>query len=276
MRGRYSIIGLEPDVIWRTIGGEAEINRDARGQSGWVRALPAAAASGAARADRRKPDRTARGLAADGGRRVRLSRLRHGSADGGSASAQSRPDRHSRCRVDPPDAHRRVRRGEGFDHRRYPGPSGARRRRQCGARARRSNASPAWSMRSTVRSTSRSAGAFDAGPIDVPAKSNTTPDEFKAMVRKAKDYIVAGDIFQVVLSQRFEAPFTLPPFSLYRALRRVNPSPLSVFPRFRRLRDRRIEPRGAGAVARRHGDDPAARRHPAARRDAARGQGAGG
>jgi anthranilate synthase component 1 len=45
------------------------------------------------------------------------------------------------------------------------------------------------------------------------------------MVRAAKDYIVAGDIFQVVLAQRFTAPFTLPPFELYRALRRINPSP---------------------------------------------------
>ena len=45
------------------------------------------------------------------------------------------------------------------------------------------------------------------------------------MVAAAKDYIVAGDIFQVVLSQRFTAPFALPPFELYRALRRINPSP---------------------------------------------------
>ncbi|MDB5704775.1 MAG: anthranilate synthase, partial [Sphingomonas bacterium] len=45
------------------------------------------------------------------------------------------------------------------------------------------------------------------------------------MVARAKDYIVAGDIFQVVLAQRFTAPFALPPFELYRALRRINPSP---------------------------------------------------
>jgi len=45
------------------------------------------------------------------------------------------------------------------------------------------------------------------------------------MVQRAKEYIVAGDIFQVVLSQRFSAPFTLSPFALYRALRRLNPSP---------------------------------------------------
>lgn len=57
------------------------------------------------------------------------------------------------------------------------------------------------------------------------ARSNTTPDEFHAMVARAKDYILAGDIFQVVLSQRFSCPFDLDAFSLYRALRRVNPSP---------------------------------------------------
>ncbi len=55
--------------------------------------------------------------------------------------------------------------------------------------------------------------------------SNTTPEDYKAMVKKAQEYVLAGDVFQVVLSQRFETPFTLPPFSLYRALRRVNPSP---------------------------------------------------
>ncbi len=61
--------------------------------------------------------------------------------------------------------------------------------------------------------------------LDVPVVSNTPRQRYLDMVRRAKDYISAGDIFQVVLSQRFEAPFTLPPFALYRALRRVNPSP---------------------------------------------------
>jgi anthranilate synthase component I len=60
-------------------------------------------------------------------------------------------------------------------------------------------------------------------------RSNTTPEEFRRMVVRAKDYIAAGDVFQVVLSQRFETPFTLPPFALYRALRRVNPSPYLFF-----------------------------------------------
>jgi anthranilate synthase component 1 len=49
------------------------------------------------------------------------------------------------------------------------------------------------------------------------------------MVLKAKDYITAGDVFQVVLAQRFTCPFPLPPVALYRALRRVNPSPFLYF-----------------------------------------------
>jgi anthranilate synthase component 1 len=59
--------------------------------------------------------------------------------------------------------------------------------------------------------------------------SNTDEAEYFDMVRRAKDYIAAGDIFQVVLSQRFEAPFSLPPTALYRALRRTNPSPYMYF-----------------------------------------------
>src|SRR3546814_15207965 len=51
------------------------------------------------------------------------------------------------------------------------------------------------------------------------------PGRYAELVAAAQDYIVAGDLFQVVLAQRFTAPFALPPFELYRALRRVNPSP---------------------------------------------------
>ncbi len=55
--------------------------------------------------------------------------------------------------------------------------------------------------------------------------SNMSKAEYFAMVEKARDYIRAGDIFQVVPSQRWKQAFTLPPFTLYRALRRTNPSP---------------------------------------------------
>jgi anthranilate synthase component I len=69
-----------------------------------------------------------------------------------------------------------------------------------------------------------------ADPIAV---SNTTPQRYAEMVAQAKEYILAGDVFQVVLSQRFDAPFQLPPFALYRALRRVNPAPFLCYLNFR-------------------------------------------
>jgi anthranilate synthase component 1 len=59
--------------------------------------------------------------------------------------------------------------------------------------------------------------------------SNTTRAEYLDIVARAKDYITAGDIFQVVPSQRFRRPFKLPPFQLYRTLRRLNPSPFLFF-----------------------------------------------
>ena len=69
------------------------------------------------------------------------------------------------------------------------------------------------------------AAEAEAGDPTVAIVSNTPRERYLEMVRQAKEYIAAGDIFQVVLSQRFEAPFDLPPFALYRALRRTNPSP---------------------------------------------------
>ncbi|WP_434781449.1 anthranilate synthase component I [Aurantiacibacter hainanensis] len=69
-------------------------------------------------------------------------------------------------------------------------------------------------------------------PADLPdahLKAVTAPAEYERMVLRAKDYITAGDIFQVVLAQRFTCPFPLPPIALYRALRRVNPSPFLYF-----------------------------------------------
>jgi len=59
--------------------------------------------------------------------------------------------------------------------------------------------------------------------------SSMTPETFMAAARRAKEYIAAGDAFQIVLSQRFSAPFALPPLALYRALRRINPAPFLVY-----------------------------------------------
>src|SRR5476649_2515785 len=59
--------------------------------------------------------------------------------------------------------------------------------------------------------------------------ANMSEAEFKNMVSVCKEYIAAGDAFQIVPSQRFSLPFTLPPLSLYRSLRRINPSPFLIF-----------------------------------------------
>ena len=63
-------------------------------------------------------------------------------------------------------------------------------------------------------------------------KSNYTKREYIKKINEAKKYITAGDIFQVVPSQRFEIPFDLPAFNLYRALRRLNPSPFLYYLNF--------------------------------------------
>ncbi len=64
---------------------------------------------------------------------------------------------------------------------------------------------------------------------DAPPVSNFTREGYKAAVETAKDYIRAGDIFQVVPSQRWTLPFRQPPFALYRSLRRTNPSPFMFY-----------------------------------------------
>ena len=68
----------------------------------------------------------------------------------------------------------------------------------------------------------------EAAPVG-DAVSNFTPDGYRSAVEKAKDYIRAGDIFQVVPSQRWTQSFEVPPFAFYRSLRRTNPSPFMFF-----------------------------------------------
>jgi anthranilate synthase component I len=65
--------------------------------------------------------------------------------------------------------------------------------------------------------------------------SNQTREQFEQRVRAAKEYIAAGEIYQVVLSQRFEAEVDVDPFTVYRALRHVNPSPYMYFVRMASL-----------------------------------------
>ncbi len=74
-----------------------------------------------------------------------------------------------------------------------------------------------------------SPGAQGVAAEPLPYTSSVTPEQFCANVVKAKDYIRAGDIFQVVISQRLSTPYGGDPFSLYRSLRLINPSPYMAY-----------------------------------------------
>ena len=71
--------------------------------------------------------------------------------------------------------------------------------------------------------------ASSLGAARRPYQSNFEPEDFKRAVNRAKEYILAGDIFQVVLSQRFESSFSGTPLDFYRCLRFINPSPYMPF-----------------------------------------------
>jgi anthranilate synthase component 1 len=102
-----------------------------------------------------------------------------------------------------------------------------------GLSARAAYAQAAERVSDALRDLERNAAGEtrDLGEVTpaAPPVSNFTHDGYKAAVEKAKDYIRAGDIFQVVPSQRWTQAFTLPPFALYRSLRRTNPSPFMFF-----------------------------------------------
>ena len=83
-------------------------------------------------------------------------------------------------------------------------------------------------LRDLDRAPSAARDLGEVAPVG-PPQSNFTHDGYKAAVEKAKGYIRAGDIFQVVPSQRWAHRFELPPFAFYRSLRRTNPSPFMFF-----------------------------------------------
>jgi anthranilate synthase component 1 len=101
----------------------------------------------------------------------------------------------------------------------------------------RDGAAPAETYRAVCRDLEaiRQTLLLPAGPIDaqryppVEFTSNMSADHYRAMVAAARKYIFEGDIIQVVLSQRFSAQASIAPFTLYRALRLLNPSPYTFF-----------------------------------------------
>ena len=71
--------------------------------------------------------------------------------------------------------------------------------------------------------------SYKGKKINIKVKSNTTKNKFLKMINKAKEYIKIGDVFQVVLSQRFEAKLSKKPIEIYKKLRTTNPSPFMYF-----------------------------------------------
>jgi anthranilate synthase component 1 len=228
VRGRYSIIGLAPDIVFRVNGRRAEINRQP--QSDPDAFAPADAA----------PLPALRALIAESG--IALPEALPPMAAGvfgylGYDMVRLMEDSLSAPGPDPigiPDAILvRPTIVIAFDAVEDTITIVTPVRPQAGINAQAAHARAVERLSAIVdaldRPLDKSAVESHAGPLAVTPRSNTSPDEFKRMVLRAKEYIVAGDIFQVVLSQRFEVPFALPPFALYRALRRVNPSPYLFF-----------------------------------------------
>ena len=225
-RSRYSIIGMEPDLVWRCRGGRAEVNRHAR------------SAPHAFAADGQAPLDSLRALIAE----AQLDLPEHlppmlGGLVGYLGYDMVRlmerlPDKNADALGLPDAILIRPTLFAVFDNVAdtltlaapiYPQPG--------------VSAQQAWDMAQSALAQADAALMrplpHAAPPVALPPQpepvSNMTQAEFMGVVERMKEYIVAGDAFQIVPSQRFSVPFALPPFSLYRALRRINPAPFLFF-----------------------------------------------
>lgn len=223
-RGRYSVIGMEPDLVWRCTGGAPEINRTALDSPG--RFTP----------DPRPPLESLRALLAET-RQVlppHLPPMAGGLVGYLGYDMVRHMERLPAPAPDPlgtPDAILvRPTLWAIFDHVRdeltlaatYVAQEGAAADPRAAAEARLAAAEAALAR--PLATPPRQAPP----PMPEP-RANMAHADFLRVVVRAKDFIAAGDAFQIVPSQRFSAPFPLPPFALYRALRRINPAPFLYF-----------------------------------------------
>ena len=221
-RGRYSIIGLAPDLIWRCRGGRPEINRHAR-------SAPYAFA-----ADDRTALDSLRALTEE--TRLDVPEGLPPMAGGlvgylgyDMVRQMEKLPEKNQASLDLPEAVMvRPTLFVIFDNVTdlltlvapvYPRAGVTASQAWEGAQASIAEAEAALS-----RPLPFAAPPVSLPPLPTPA-SNFTKAGFIAAVERAKEYIRAGDVFQVVPSQRFSVPFALPSFALYRALRRINPAP---------------------------------------------------
>src|SRR2546423_3240263 len=227
VRGRYSIIGLEPDVIWCANGARAEINRAVRAKPDSFApcpepplvALRALIAESRIVLPEKLPPMAAGLFGYLGYDMVRLmEELSPPNLDpiGLPDAIMIRPTivivfdavEDTITLVTPVQSDANVTAAAAFN---------------------RATERLSAIVDALDRPLDKEAAGAPAGPLTVPPTSNTTPDEFKAKVARAKEYIAAGDHFPVGVSQRFHAALSLSPFLLHRALRRVNPAPFLFF-----------------------------------------------
>ncbi len=221
--GRYSILGLKPDLVWRVREGRAEISRGGFSDAAF-RAAPG------------RPLEALRALLAES--RLDIPPALPPMAAGVFGYLGYDMIRHVENLPDcPPDTLgapdavlMRPTIVAVFDHVAQeivlvtpvrPRPGLEARPAYEAAAQRLSRAARALDKRSPPPPESGPAPPGDA----IAQMSNITAEEYCGFVERAKAYARAGDIFQVVPSQRFSAPFPHKPFALYRALRRLNPSP---------------------------------------------------
>ena len=226
-RGRYSMIGLEPDLVWRSSGEGAEINRRALTEADAFVPCPG------------EPLEALRALLAES--RIDmppgLPPMSAGVFGYLGYDMVRRMERLPPAKPDPigvPEALLvRPTVMVVFDTARDEMAVVTPVRPAAGVGARAAYESAQARLDAVVAALEapldHKPPEVDPALLAAPAASNTSEAEYRAMVVKAKEYIVAGDAFQVVLSQRFTSRFELPAFSLYRALRRVNPSPYLCF-----------------------------------------------
>ncbi len=221
-RGRYSIIGLAPDLIWRCRDGKPEINRDAR------------SAPFAFTPDDRAPLDSLRALTQETRLEIPeglppMAGGRVGYLGYDMVRQMERLPEKNAASIDVPDSVLvRPTLFAIFDNvtdlLTLAAPVFPRADVTAARAWEAAQGAIAAAEASLARPIPLAAPPVALPPLPEPA-SNFTKAGFMAAVERAKEYIFAGDVFQVVPSQRFSVPFALPPFALYRALRRINPAP---------------------------------------------------